>query len=222
MAAASPGSFAAHIQLAEHLTEPRPSLTAAHTRLVIDSATVRRAIAAYESSPLIGCSPTAVAAPATLVCECAMTPTSASGVCSGPTHCCCAMSPVTERSTLLVRKRFEPTDGRRSTRSSAIATVVSAGMLSGTSVGTVVFDLKVLRGMSASTSESGRSTGVELSSDHQVRPRGRGERGAGAHTRQFNGRAALQRETGQGGARGMAELRFSERLVRGEHAATPL
>ena len=36
---------------------------------------------------------------------------------SGPTVCCCAMRPVTLRSTLLVRKRFEPTDRSRSTPS---------------------------------------------------------------------------------------------------------
>ena len=81
--------------------------------------------------PLIGCSPTAVAAPVVSVWVCAITPTSASGMWSGPTHCCLATSPVTDRSTLLVRKRFEPTDGSRSTRSSAEATLVPSGSSSG-------------------------------------------------------------------------------------------
>ena len=85
IAAPSPSSLAAHIQLAEHLTSPR-SVTAAHTRLVSDSETARRAIAAGESRPLIGCSPTAVAAPVTPVCDCAIRPTSARGVWNGPTH----------------------------------------------------------------------------------------------------------------------------------------
>eukprot|EP00966_Prymnesium_polylepis_P194205 4501891-Prymnesium_polylepis.1 len=54
----------------------------------------------------------AVAAPVMPSWVCAMMPTSARGVWNGPTHCCCAMRPVTERSTLLVRKRLEPTELR--------------------------------------------------------------------------------------------------------------
>mmetsp|Transcript_45707 Transcript_45707/g.147172 ORF Transcript_45707/g.147172 Transcript_45707/m.147172 type:complete len:385 (-) Transcript_45707:822-1976(-) len=126
MAAPSPSSLAAHIQLAEHFTSPRPP-TDAHTRLVTASAVARRAIAAGSSRPLIGCSPTAVAAPEKSVCVWAMTPQFARGMWSGPTHCCCAMRPVTERSTLFVRKRFEPTEGRRRTRPSASATVSPSG-----------------------------------------------------------------------------------------------
>lgn len=35
--------------------------------------------------------------------ETAVTATSAKGVCNGPTHCCCAINPVTQRSTLLTK-----------------------------------------------------------------------------------------------------------------------
>jgi len=93
IAAPSDGSFAAHIQFAEHFTctvETCTSLwwshvlrrtgtycctsssgpTAAKTRFVTASATVRRAIADGESMPLIGCSPTAVAPPVMPPCVC--------------------------------------------------------------------------------------------------------------------------------------------------------
>lgn len=49
--------------------------------------------------PFSGCSPMAVAPPVVLKGLCAMHAKSASGVCRGPTHCCCAICPVTERST---------------------------------------------------------------------------------------------------------------------------
>ena len=48
---------------------------------------------------LMGCSPMAVAEPVSPKCVCAITATSLTGSCSGPQHCCCAIRPVTERST---------------------------------------------------------------------------------------------------------------------------
>mmetsp|Transcript_7001 Transcript_7001/g.16332 ORF Transcript_7001/g.16332 Transcript_7001/m.16332 type:complete len:385 (-) Transcript_7001:1155-2309(-) len=160
----SPRSFAAHIQLAEHLTSSS-DVTAAHTRLVSASATASRPMALGQRRPLMGCSPTAVAPPVVPWCVCAMTPTSASGVCSGPTHCCCAISPLTERSTLLVRKRLEPTDGSLSTRSSAAERVRPVGSLSGSRGFGRRSEVNVRWGNSPRTSESGRSTGEESSSE---------------------------------------------------------
>lgn len=74
-------------------------LTLAHMMFVSDSATVSRAMAAGSSRPFIGCSPQDVAMPVVERWLEATTPQSARGVCRGPTHCCCATSPVTERST---------------------------------------------------------------------------------------------------------------------------
>mmetsp|Transcript_44187 Transcript_44187/g.69131 ORF Transcript_44187/g.69131 Transcript_44187/m.69131 type:complete len:336 (-) Transcript_44187:28-1035(-) len=155
----SPGSLAAHIQLAEHLTSPR-AVTLAHMRLVTISATVQRAMAAGHTRPLMGCSPTAVATPAVSKWLWASTAQLASGTCSGPTHCCCATRPVTERSTLLVRNRLEPTETSRSTRSSAAAHVRPSGSASG-AVGSATRCMsKVFCGILPSTRESGRSKGV--------------------------------------------------------------
>lgn len=80
------------------------SVTRAKSRLVRDSATAIRAPAAGSMSPLMGCSPRAVAPPTVSKGERATTATSARGVCKGPTHCCCATSPVTERSTCIGEK----------------------------------------------------------------------------------------------------------------------
>ena len=82
----------------------------------------------------MGCSPMDKAQPVVEKCDCAMTATSESGSCKGPTHCCCAMRPVTERSTLFVRNLLEPTESRRRTRSSAEGTVASVGRESGLQV----------------------------------------------------------------------------------------
>mmetsp|Transcript_24547 Transcript_24547/g.36132 ORF Transcript_24547/g.36132 Transcript_24547/m.36132 type:complete len:214 (-) Transcript_24547:1911-2552(-) len=124
--APSPSSFAAHIQLQLAFTSHNP-VTRAHIRLVSASPAVNLACAALLINPFIGCSPTAVATPVTPKWLCARTATSASGVCRGPTHCCCDTRPVTLRSTLLVRNRLLPTSISRSTLSSAPATVMFVG-----------------------------------------------------------------------------------------------
>ena len=130
IAAPSPSSLLAHIQLPLHFTSSM-SVIAAHTRFVHASPTVRRPIADGLIRPFTGCSPMAVAQPVLLKCDCANTATSDSGRCSGPQHDCRAIRPVTERSTLFVRKLLLPTLSRRSTRSSAPITVRSAGSSSG-------------------------------------------------------------------------------------------
>jgi hypothetical protein len=65
----------------------------ARTRFVSASPSARRAMAAGSISPLSGCSPMAVAAPVRPKCVWAITATSPTGSCSGPTHCCCAIRP---------------------------------------------------------------------------------------------------------------------------------
>ena len=47
----------------------------------------------------------AVAEPTVSKCVSAVTATSATGVCNGPTHCCWATRPVTLRSTLSTHKK---------------------------------------------------------------------------------------------------------------------
>ena len=158
-AAPSPGSLAAHIQLPEQRTSSS-ALTCAHTRLVSASPTLMRAMAPMSTSPLIGCSPMAVAAPVVARWLCAITATSATVSCSGPAHCCCAMRPVTLRSTFVVRNRFEPTDRRRSTRSSASLTVSPPGSSSGTSTGAMRWNSNRFWGMAPSTWSRSRFTGV--------------------------------------------------------------
>mmetsp|Transcript_11691 Transcript_11691/g.50001 ORF Transcript_11691/g.50001 Transcript_11691/m.50001 type:complete len:373 (+) Transcript_11691:1680-2798(+) len=62
MCAPSPGSFAAYIQLPEYFTSFKP-VVFANTKLVSDSPSDMRAIAAGSTIPLIGCSPMHVAPP---------------------------------------------------------------------------------------------------------------------------------------------------------------
>ena len=166
--APSPGSLAAHIQLPEHFTSLR-LLVSAQTKLVSASPTHIRAIAAGSSRPLIGCSPIAVAAPLIPKWLCATTATSATVSCSGPTHCCCATRPVTARSTFVVRKRFEPTDNKRKTRSSAFATERSTGNSKGADEVETRSRLNVFRGISPSTASNSKLTGfVSSCSSHKT------------------------------------------------------
>mmetsp|Transcript_14859 Transcript_14859/g.37606 ORF Transcript_14859/g.37606 Transcript_14859/m.37606 type:complete len:312 (+) Transcript_14859:1950-2885(+) len=162
MRAPSPFILAAHIQLPEALMSCR-LVTCAEHMFVSASATVIRAMAAGLTSPRMGCSPTVVAIPVSVSKPCATSAWSASGVCSGPTHCCCAISPETERSTLLVRKRFEPTESSLSTRPTASFTVTLVGSASGVALGASCVSVKTFLGISPSTSASDRSTGVEPS-----------------------------------------------------------
>lgn len=83
------------------------AVTLANTKLVRASPTAMRAPAAGHTRPLTGCSPMEVAAPSKLKGERATTATSARGVWRGPTHCCWATNPVTERSTWKGRRMVE-------------------------------------------------------------------------------------------------------------------
>mmetsp|Transcript_95601 Transcript_95601/g.252570 ORF Transcript_95601/g.252570 Transcript_95601/m.252570 type:complete len:277 (+) Transcript_95601:1853-2683(+) len=174
--APSPGSLLAHIQLPEHLMSPS-AVHLAQTMFVSASPTDMRAFAAPERRPLMGCSPMAVTPPLTgtpsgVSIECAITAQSARGVISGPTHCCLAMSPVTLRSTLLVRNLLEPTVTFDSTRSRVTGRAVAScrpksarAMPGGSAAGarSARFDLKVFGGSLPSTCLSGSCTGTEPS-----------------------------------------------------------
>mmetsp|Transcript_30581 Transcript_30581/g.90767 ORF Transcript_30581/g.90767 Transcript_30581/m.90767 type:complete len:212 (-) Transcript_30581:1577-2212(-) len=177
ISAPSPGSLLAHIQLPSALMSPR-SVHLAQTMLVMASPTDMRALAAPDKSPLMGCSPMAVTPPFTgspsrVSMVCATTAQSESGVRSGPTHCCWAMSPVTLRSTLLVRKRLDPTVTVDNTSLSVAAKVtaspgrqnssrITAG-LSAAGLMSEWFEWKVFGGNLPSTWARGSFTGVEPS-----------------------------------------------------------
>mmetsp|Transcript_35430 Transcript_35430/g.79943 ORF Transcript_35430/g.79943 Transcript_35430/m.79943 type:complete len:590 (-) Transcript_35430:560-2329(-) len=126
MRAPSWGSLAAHIQLPLHLTSSR-LVTLAQTRLVSISAAHMRLMAAGFTRPLMGHSPTDEANPWRVKWEWASTATLESGSWRGPTHCCWAIRPVTERSTLWTSQRLEATDTKRRTRSKAEAQVSPSG-----------------------------------------------------------------------------------------------
>mmetsp|Transcript_20575 Transcript_20575/g.50363 ORF Transcript_20575/g.50363 Transcript_20575/m.50363 type:complete len:287 (+) Transcript_20575:964-1824(+) len=159
MADASPGSFAAHIQLPSHLMSSRFVIRAEHM-LVSISPTLMRAMAAGSMRVRLGRSPIAVAAPVRAKWLCAVTAASETGKCNGPTHCCWATRPVTERSTLVVRNRFEPTVMRRSTRSKASLQSAATQVRSALALvrGGGVWSTKVFCGKSPSTSSKSKST----------------------------------------------------------------
>lgn len=83
------------------------AVTLANAMLVSASPTAMRAPAAGHTRPLIGCSPMEVAAPLRPNGDRATTATSANGVWRGPTHCCWATNPVTDRSTWTERSTGE-------------------------------------------------------------------------------------------------------------------
>mmetsp|Transcript_106531 Transcript_106531/g.301280 ORF Transcript_106531/g.301280 Transcript_106531/m.301280 type:complete len:224 (-) Transcript_106531:1890-2561(-) len=176
MRAPSPGSLLAHIQLPSALTSPR-SVHLPQTMLVRASPTDMRAFAAPDSKPLTGCSPMAVTPPRTgppsgCSMDVAMTAQSDRGVSSGPTHCCCAIRPVTLRSTLFVRKRFEPTVTFESTSLSVAGSTVASqrqkrslmrAAVSADGTRSERLEWNVLGGSLPSTCARGSFTGVEPS-----------------------------------------------------------
>mmetsp|Transcript_48791 Transcript_48791/g.89989 ORF Transcript_48791/g.89989 Transcript_48791/m.89989 type:complete len:304 (-) Transcript_48791:1575-2486(-) len=168
----SPGSFAAHIQLPDTFMESMDGIFI-HMRFVTASATaslpMMQQLAGSPASPLRGCSPIDVAQPVTLSGLCAKQAKLANGVCNGPTHCCCATRPVTDLSTLLVRKRLEPTDTNLSTPIvNADSTVKPAGSINGFGATVLRSIENVLGGIFPNTFSKGRSTGVELSCESRT------------------------------------------------------
>mmetsp|Transcript_5486 Transcript_5486/g.17343 ORF Transcript_5486/g.17343 Transcript_5486/m.17343 type:complete len:239 (-) Transcript_5486:1864-2580(-) len=115
MCAPSPSNFAAYIQFPEYLISFKP-VVLANAKLVKDSPNVTLAIALGSIRPLIGASPILVAPPVLPKCVCEITAQSFTGICNSPAHCCWTIKPVTERSTFVVKKRFEHTDGNFNTR----------------------------------------------------------------------------------------------------------
>ncbi|CUS13025.1 unnamed protein product [Tuber aestivum] len=85
----------------------------AAAKLRIDSATAIRADAAGEMRARVGFSPIAIASPVTdsSDSEVAVTATSATGTCQGPTIWSRVTNPVTVLSPIVMRKLLEPTLG---------------------------------------------------------------------------------------------------------------
>ncbi len=73
------------------------------------SAMATRLPTAGSINALTGACPTVVATPLRLLKSRAITPQLFRGSCKGPTHCCLATRPDTQRSTLLVNQSLQPT-----------------------------------------------------------------------------------------------------------------
>src|SRR5690606_33163757 len=107
--ASSPSFLQGHIQFAERDTDLRPSSKGAQTRLVRDSPTLFLLPATGSIKPEMGEWPKLVAIPCFPLKSKAIAPQLFKGSCRGPTHCCLATRPPTQRSTLLVSQSLEPT-----------------------------------------------------------------------------------------------------------------
>ena len=101
--------FASYFKFIQVVKLTFKSDTLAKTKLVSASPKAIRAPHPGSTRALIGCSPIAVAEPTVSKCVSAVTATSATGVCKGPTHCCWATRPVTLRSTLKSKQNVSPT-----------------------------------------------------------------------------------------------------------------
>jgi hypothetical protein len=108
--ASSPGFLQGHIQLALSDTLSIPSLRGAHTILVNASAMAITEPASGLAKATSGACPIEVAIPVVPRKSSATTPRSFIGNCISPAHCCRAIFPVTERSTLLVNQSLHATD----------------------------------------------------------------------------------------------------------------
>ena len=84
--------LAAYIQFTDAFTCAN-SVTCAQTRFVRASPKAILAMAAGLIRPFSGCSPIDVATPVRFWWDCAITATSLTGSCRGPTHCCWATNP---------------------------------------------------------------------------------------------------------------------------------
>ena len=107
--ASSPSFLQGHIQFAERETDCNPSFIGAQIIFVKASAILFLLPAAGSISPEIGECPILVAIPSFPLKSSAITPTLFNGNCRGPTHCCLATLPPTQRSTLLVSQSLQAT-----------------------------------------------------------------------------------------------------------------
>jgi hypothetical protein len=111
--------------LADRRTVVSPAIEAA-AMLVSASATARRPEAGASSSATGARSPIAMASPTKVSKPSAVTPTSLTGTCHGPTNWSRATRPPTVRSPILIRKDLSATTGMRSTRWQASASPMPA------------------------------------------------------------------------------------------------
>src|SRR5690606_29021313 len=113
--ASSPSLLQAHIQFADKETPAKPFLIGAKTRFDKDSAIAVLEAAAGSTIAATGEWPTVVAIPSLPLKSNAITPTLFNGNCKGPTHCCLATRPPTQRSTLFVNQSLQATASNCST-----------------------------------------------------------------------------------------------------------
>ena len=113
--ASSPSFLHAHIQLADKETLFKLAAKGAKTILDKASAIAFRLPAFGSIKAAIGAWPMEVAMPSFPLKSKAITPTLFKGSCKGPTHCCLATLPPTQRSTLLVNQSLQATASRRNT-----------------------------------------------------------------------------------------------------------
>ena len=107
--ASSPSFLQAHIQFADNETDFIPSFNGAQTKF--DKASPIAVLEPATGFPKaeIGESQIEVAKNSFHLKTNAITPTLFKGNCNGPTHCCLATRPQTQRSTLLVNQSLQAT-----------------------------------------------------------------------------------------------------------------
>ncbi len=107
--ASSPSFLHGHIQFALSEMLSKPSSSGAHTMLVRASAILITEPAAGSTIATSGAWPSEVAIPFLPLKSSETAPRSFNGSCISPAHCCLAILPVTERSTLLVNQSLHAT-----------------------------------------------------------------------------------------------------------------
>jgi len=107
--ASSPSFLQGHIQFAESEILFNPSFKGAQIIFVNASVIEFLLPASGLINPEIGEWPILVAIPSLPLKSSAITPTLFNGICNGPTHCCFATFPPTQRSTLLVSQSLQAT-----------------------------------------------------------------------------------------------------------------
>ncbi len=106
-----------HIQFADNDIPFIPFVSGAHIILLNASAILFLLPATGSIKPEIGEWPIDVATPFELLKSKAITPQLFNGSCKGPTHCCLATFPPTQRSTLFVSQSLQATDSSFKTAS---------------------------------------------------------------------------------------------------------
>ncbi|KAH3684827.1 hypothetical protein WICPIJ_004180 [Wickerhamomyces pijperi] len=151
------------IVLADNLTASK-DLTSAANKLIRDSATHNLAEAAAEIKAMVGFSPMAKASPVEMIespKEVAVTPTSATGTCHGPTIWSRSIKPVTVLSPMVIKKLLEPTAGKWRTRDKAFSKLTASSCTCCNFKSSVLATLDIFGGL-PNKMDISRSIGVDL------------------------------------------------------------